>query len=148
MTQYLRDVMRARFVLVGDNFRFGHRQSGDPAVLAALGERYGFETRRLDPVKWRGLVVSTSEVRKRIEGGDVSLAARLLERPYAISGEVVPRTRHRIEADGSHAELAHRSAGSPAQWRVHHANYRSGERTALEFDHQHRRSPDFRRRLR
>jgi riboflavin kinase/FMN adenylyltransferase len=90
VTQYLRDVMRARFVWVGDNFRFGHRQAGDPALLAALGERYGFETRLVDAVKWRGLVVSTSEVRSRIEGGAVSLAARLLERPYALSGEVVP----------------------------------------------------------
>ncbi len=89
VTQYLWDVMQARFVWVGDNFRFGHRQSGDPATLAALGERYGFETRRLDPVKWRGLVVSTSEVRTRIEGGEVSLAGRLLERPYALSGDVV-----------------------------------------------------------
>jgi riboflavin kinase/FMN adenylyltransferase len=90
VTQYLRDVMRARFVWVGDNFRFGHRQSGDPALLAALGEQYGFETRRLDPVQWRGLAVSTSEVRTRIEAGEVSLAGRLLERPYALTGDVVP----------------------------------------------------------
>jgi riboflavin kinase/FMN adenylyltransferase len=89
VTQYLRDVMRARFVWVGDNFRFGHRQSGDPAILTALGERYGFETRLVDPVKWRGVVVSTSEVRTRVEAGEVSLAARLLERPYALAGEVV-----------------------------------------------------------
>src|SRR5262249_10436453 len=68
----------------------GHRQSGDPAVLTALGERYGFETRLVDAVKWRGLVVSTSEVRSRVEAGEVSLAARLFERPYALSGEVVP----------------------------------------------------------
>ena len=39
---------------------------------------------------WRRLVVSTSEVRTRIEGGEVSLAGRLLERPYALSGDVVP----------------------------------------------------------
>jgi riboflavin kinase / FMN adenylyltransferase len=52
--------------------------------------RYGFETRLLAPVKWRGLVISTSEVRTRVQNGEVSLAARLLERPYALSGDVVP----------------------------------------------------------
>ena len=58
-------------------------------MLTELGLRYGFETRLVDPVKWRGLVISTSEVRSRIEAGEVSLAGRLLERPYALSGEVV-----------------------------------------------------------
>jgi riboflavin kinase/FMN adenylyltransferase len=90
VAQYLQQVMRARFVLVGQNFRFGNRQAGDPAMLADLGLRYGFETRLVDPVKWHGLVISTSEVRSRIEAGEVSLAGRLLERPYALSGDVVP----------------------------------------------------------
>jgi riboflavin kinase/FMN adenylyltransferase len=89
VAQYLQKVMRTRFVLVGQNFRFGYRQAGDPATLTELGLRYGFETRLVDPVKWRGLVISTSEVRSRIEAGEVSLAGRLLERPYALSGEVV-----------------------------------------------------------
>lgn len=87
--QYLRDVMRARFVLVGQNFRFGYRQAGDPAMLAELGARYGFETRLVEPVQWRGMVISTSVVRSRIEAGEVALAGRLLERPYALSGGVV-----------------------------------------------------------
>ncbi len=89
VAQYLQQRMRTRFVLVGRNFRFGHRQAGDPAMLAELGLRYGFETRLVDPVKWHGLVISTSEVRSRIEAGEVSLAGRLLERPYALSGDVV-----------------------------------------------------------
>ncbi len=89
VAQYLQQIMRTRFVLVGQNFRFGYRQAGDPAMLANLGLRYGFETRLVDPVTWHGLVISTSEVRSRVEAGEVSLAARLLERPYALSGNVV-----------------------------------------------------------
>jgi riboflavin kinase / FMN adenylyltransferase len=90
VAQYLQHVMHTRFVLVGRDFRFGYRQAGDPAMLADLGSRYGFETRLVDPVKWHGLVISTSEVRSRIEAGEVSLAGRLLERPYALTGDVVP----------------------------------------------------------
>jgi len=81
----LRAVMQARAVLVGDNFRFGCNRAGDVSTLSQLG----FATRPLTAVKLRGLVVSSSEIRKRIEGGEVSLAGRLLGRPYAISGDIV-----------------------------------------------------------
>src|SRR5450432_1956458 len=47
----LAKALRARVVIVGDNFRFGHGQAGDVNVLAQLGERYGFETRVVTPVK-------------------------------------------------------------------------------------------------
>jgi len=89
VSRYVRERMRARVVIVGRNFRFGYQQAGDPAVLAALGERHGFETRLVEAVKLRGLIVSTSEIRRRIEAGEVSLAGRLLGRPYSIQGEVV-----------------------------------------------------------
>jgi riboflavin kinase/FMN adenylyltransferase len=89
VSRYLRDRMHARVVIVGRDFRFGYKQAGDPGVLTALGERYGFETRLVEAVKLRGLIVSASEVRRRIEAGEVSLAARLLGRPYAVAGEVV-----------------------------------------------------------
>jgi len=82
--------LRARAVIVGDNFRFGHGQAGDVKVLAQLGQRYGFETRVVTPVKWRGRAVSSSEIRRAVEAGKVALAARLLGRPYATVGEVVP----------------------------------------------------------
>jgi len=86
---FVNGVMHARMVVVGDNFRFGHRQSGDPRMLAELGERYGFETRLIAPVTRRGMVVSTSAIRSLLEQGEVSRAARLLDRPYALSGQVV-----------------------------------------------------------
>lgn len=79
----------ARAVLVGDNFRFGHRQAGNVRVLADLGQRLGFETVVVPAVTCRGRVVSSSAVRELILAGRVSPAARLLARPYALDGEVV-----------------------------------------------------------
>ena len=82
-------VLAARVVLVGDNFRFGHRQAGDAKALAAMGARHGFETRIVDAVKRRGRIVSSSEIRQLIQTGRVDLAGRLLDRPYALEGRVV-----------------------------------------------------------
>jgi riboflavin kinase / FMN adenylyltransferase len=82
--------LRARVVVVGDNFRFGHNQTGDVNVLSRLGERFGFETRVVPPVRWRGRVVSSSEIRRAVEAGNVGLAGRLLGRAYAVDGVVVP----------------------------------------------------------
>jgi riboflavin kinase/FMN adenylyltransferase len=81
--------LEARAVLVGDNFRFGHEHAGDTRLLAELGRRYGFLVEAVPAVRMRGRVVSSSEVRGLIEAGNVSLAARLLGRPYALAGEVV-----------------------------------------------------------
>jgi len=83
------DRLGACAVLVGDNFRFGHRQAGTVEGLAALGRELGFVTEVLPAVKCRGRVVSSSGIRELIRAGRVSLAARLLERPYALEGDVV-----------------------------------------------------------
>jgi riboflavin kinase/FMN adenylyltransferase len=80
----------ARAVLVGDNFRFGHLHSGDTRTLAELGSRLGFFTEVIPAIRLRGRVVSSSETRRLIEAGKVSLACRLLEAPFAMGGEVVP----------------------------------------------------------
>jgi riboflavin kinase/FMN adenylyltransferase len=81
----LRTVFDARAILVGENFRFGCARAGDISTLANLG----FLTRPLPAVTRRGLVVSSSEIRKRVEAGEVSKAARLLGRCYAITGDIV-----------------------------------------------------------
>jgi len=83
------DALGARAVLVGENFRFGHRQAGNVEVLAELGRRLGFETEIVPAVCCRGQMVSSSRVRELIEAGNISLAARFLTRPYAIEGDVV-----------------------------------------------------------
>jgi len=79
----------ARAVLVGDNFRFGHRQAGNVRVLEELGRRFGFETEIVPAVRCRGRVVSSSGIRELLTAGRVSLAARLLQHPYELEGDVV-----------------------------------------------------------
>lgn len=83
------DRLGARAVLVGDNFRFGHRHAGNVRVLADLGRRVGFETEIVPAVRCRGRVVSSSGIRELLQAGRVSLAARLLQHPYGLEGEVV-----------------------------------------------------------
>ena len=87
--QYIHDGLQARTVLVGENFCFGRSRSGDCAMLARLGQQFGFETEFLASVQRRGRVVSSTGIRRAIQSGNVALAARLLERPYALSGEVI-----------------------------------------------------------
>jgi riboflavin kinase/FMN adenylyltransferase len=81
--------LRARAVLVGDNFRFGNRAVGDARTMEELGHKYGFSTEIVQAISWRGRVISSSEIRRLIEAGNVSLACRLLGRPYALEGGVV-----------------------------------------------------------
>jgi riboflavin kinase/FMN adenylyltransferase len=90
VSRILHDQLGARAVLVGDNFRFGHRHSGDVLTLHDLGKRYGFMTEIVHAIRLRGCSVSSSEARRRIGAGDVASAARLLGRPYGLEGEVVP----------------------------------------------------------
>lgn len=85
----LKDSLHAGVVVVGENFRFGHKHAGHAGTLVTLGEALGFETRVLPPLRRRGRVVSSSEVRGLIDAGNAAMAARLLERPYSLAGEVV-----------------------------------------------------------
>jgi riboflavin kinase / FMN adenylyltransferase len=85
----LADRLKARVVLIGDNFRFGHDQAGDVRVLAGLGHELGFATEVVPAVRLRGRVVSSSAIRALVRAGQVHLAARLLERAYALDGAVV-----------------------------------------------------------
>jgi riboflavin kinase/FMN adenylyltransferase len=78
-----------RAVLVGHDFRFGHKQAGNVQVLEGLGRQYGFTTEVLGAITLRGRLVSSTTLRHLIDKGRVSQAARLLERPYALEGEVV-----------------------------------------------------------
>jgi len=86
--QLLVERLGVRAVLVGDNFRFGHRQAGTVATLRQLGAELGFETEIVPAVHCRGQVVSSSAIRRMISIGRVAPAARFLERPYSIEGEV------------------------------------------------------------
>jgi riboflavin kinase/FMN adenylyltransferase len=90
VAQILAGALRTRAVLVGDNFRFGNRAAGDTKLLGELGLKYGFVTEAVSPVRLRNRVVSSSEIRSLIEKGNMSLACRMLGRPYTLEGQVVP----------------------------------------------------------
>ncbi len=89
VSHILVDCLDTRAVFVGNNFRFGFRQTGTPEVFAALGNAYGFSTRFLEPVTLRGSVVSSTRVRTELADGNVVQAARLLGRCYSVKGSVV-----------------------------------------------------------
>ncbi len=78
-----------RYVLVGDDFRFGARRAGDYATLDAAGRRAGFDVARMNSSEVHGLRVSSSAVRAALAAGDMDGVAALLGRPYSISGHVI-----------------------------------------------------------
>ena len=80
--------LHARYVLVGDDFRFGSRRAGDYAMLDAAGQRAGFDVARMNSYEVHGLRVSSSAVRDALAGGRIDDAASLLGRRYSISGHV------------------------------------------------------------
>ena len=79
----------ARYVLVGDDFRFGARRAGDYAMLDAAGVVAGFDVARMNSYEVHGLRVSSSAVREALAAGDMARTAVLLGRPYSISGHVI-----------------------------------------------------------
>jgi riboflavin kinase/FMN adenylyltransferase len=84
--------LHVRAVLVGENFRFGHQQSGNAALLRELGARHGFAVEVIPPVALDGEIVSSTAIRREIAAGNVTHAARLLGRPFALTGEIVSGT--------------------------------------------------------
>ena len=146
---FVRDVLveelHARHVVVGRNFRFGHRAAGDVALLVAMGTELGFTVTALElvplPADPAGAVVaegpeevclSSTEIRRMVAAGDVEAAARALGRPHRVSGPVVTGDRRgrdlgfptanlavdpalAIPADGVYAGRV-RFSGIPERW--------------------------------
>jgi riboflavin kinase/FMN adenylyltransferase len=81
--------MNAKYVLVGDDFRFGAKRAGDFALMQQLGKTFGFEAEAMHTVEVAGQRASSTAVRDALAGGNMALAANLLGRPYSISGRVV-----------------------------------------------------------
>jgi riboflavin kinase / FMN adenylyltransferase len=78
-----------KYILVGDDFRFGAKRAGDYAMLDAAGTNLGFEVARMNSYEVHGLRVSSSAVREALNQGCMDDVAKLLGRPYSISGHVV-----------------------------------------------------------
>ena len=81
--------LKARYVLVGDDFSFGAKRAGNYAMLDAAGAEQGFDVARMMSYEVHGLRVSSTAVRDALAAGDMARAERLLGRPYAVSGHVV-----------------------------------------------------------
>ncbi|MGA7226334.1 MAG: bifunctional riboflavin kinase/FAD synthetase [Candidatus Acidiferrales bacterium] len=86
--EFLVNALRARAVLVGANFRFGHKQAGDVRLLEELGRQNGFAVKIVEPVLVDGRVVSSSAIRAAVRGGNVDEARQMLGRPFALAGEI------------------------------------------------------------
>jgi len=74
---------------VGANFLFGHDRAGNFSMLRALGARYGFKAEKIDPVRYKDFVVSSTRVRRLVGEGRVDEAGALLGHQYFIDGLVV-----------------------------------------------------------
>jgi riboflavin kinase/FMN adenylyltransferase len=91
--QFVHDVLvehlHAALVVVGENFRFGHKAAGDEALLARLGRTFGFGVEGAPLVASNGTVFSSTYIRACVDAGDVAAAAFALGRPHRVEGVVV-----------------------------------------------------------
>jgi riboflavin kinase/FMN adenylyltransferase len=85
----LHEGLQARWVLVGDDFRFGAKRAGDFAMLQQAGKQSGFAVEAMHSVTVEGQRVSSTLVREALANGDLASAERYLGRHYSISGKVV-----------------------------------------------------------
>ena len=87
------DWLRVSEVWVGANFLFGHERSGNFSVLRTLGQRYGFRADKIDPVRYKEFVVSSTRIRRLVTEGRMDEAGALLGRQFYIDGVVVEGKR-------------------------------------------------------
>lgn len=87
------DRLHTAAVVVGENFRFGHKAAGDVALLAELGEKYDFTAEGVPLLADDGITVSSSGIRQKLAAGDVAGAADYLGRMHRVEGVVVPGQR-------------------------------------------------------
>lgn len=83
------DWLKVSEVWVGANFLFGHDRAGNFSMLRSLGVRYRFNAEKIDPVRYKDFVVSSTRIRRLIGEGRVDEAGALLGHPYYIDGSVV-----------------------------------------------------------
>ena len=83
------ETCNAKGVVVGPDFHFGHRRSGNIATLRALGRQHGFDVEVVEPVMYEGEAVSSTRIRRLLCEGDVASVASMLTRVHEIDGEVI-----------------------------------------------------------
>jgi riboflavin kinase/FMN adenylyltransferase len=84
------DWLRVSEVWVGANFLFGHDRSGNFSTLRTLGQRYGFRADKIDAVRYKEFVVSSTRVRRLVSEGRMDEAGALLGHQFYVDGRVVP----------------------------------------------------------
>lgn len=89
ITQILNQDLRVRWLLVGDDFRFGARRAGDIAMLQALSAENNYTLEVMPSIAIDNQRVSSTAIRQALTNGDLDTAAKLLGRPYSISGRVI-----------------------------------------------------------
>ena len=107
-TEVVAGALRARHVVAGRGWRFGHGATGDVALLARLGAELGFAAHEVEPVAGAGEPASSTRARAAVAGGDLELARALLERFHDLDGEV-------IRGDGRGRELGYPTANLQVQ---------------------------------
>ena len=114
--------LNAKWLLVGNDFRFGSKRAGDLAMLQEAGKKFAFEVSVMPNVMVNGQRVSSTMVRDALAGGDLERARELLGRPYSISGRVV------------HGDKTGRNIGYPtANIRIKHPRLPLGGIFAVEI---------------
>ncbi|MFG2054970.1 bifunctional riboflavin kinase/FAD synthetase [Micromonospora sp. NPDC048930] len=107
--------LHAALVVVGANFRFGHKAAGDVALLERLGRTFGFGVEGAPLVAEAGTVFSSTYIRSCVDAGDVAAAAAALGRPHRVEGVVVRGDQRGRELGYPTANLlTHRYAAVPA----------------------------------
>jgi riboflavin kinase/FMN adenylyltransferase len=100
------DWLRVSEVWVGANFLFGHERSGNFSLLRTLGQRYGFRADKIDPVRYKDFVVSSTRVRRLVGEGRVDEAGALLGHGFFVDGVVVEGRRRGRELGFPTANLS------------------------------------------
>jgi riboflavin kinase / FMN adenylyltransferase len=85
----LAERLHAAAVVVGEDFRFGHKAAGDVRLLSTLGEKYEFTAEGMPLLVAEGTTISSTHIRECLESGDVAAAAQALGRPHRVEGVVV-----------------------------------------------------------
>ncbi|ACL74284.1 bifunctional riboflavin kinase/FAD synthetase [Thioalkalivibrio sulfidiphilus] len=106
----LAERLGVKYLVVGDDFRFGRKRSGDFQLLRELGQRHGFHVARMHSFQVDGARVSSTRIREALAAGDMDTAQKLLGRPYRLNGRV------------AHGDKRGRTIGFPT------ANLRMGPR--------------------
>ena len=128
-------------VWVGANFLFGHDRSGNFSMLRSLGARYGFRAEKIDPVRYKDFVVSSTRVRRLITEGRVDEAGALLGHYYTMDGTVVQGQQRGRGSAFRRPTCAPKTSSSPRRASMRRPSI---SKDGVSIGHQHRHATDVR----